>query len=101
MSVVNQDGELMGEMPTDKARVMAAEAGLDLVEVAPDARPPVCRIMDYGKSKYKRKKRQDGGGTALGHTPGGNQRRSATPVLHPALPGQHECNADTTGGELS
>lgn len=59
--VVNPQGEMLGEMATDKAREMAAAAGLDLVEVAPDARPPVCRIMDYGKSNYKRKKRQDGG----------------------------------------
>jgi translation initiation factor IF-3 len=61
VSVVTQDGEMMGEMPTEKAREMAAAAGLDLVEVAPDARPPVCRIMDFGRSKYQRKKRQDGG----------------------------------------
>ena len=37
---------------------MADEAGLDLVEVAPDAEPPVCRIMDYGKQKYRAKKKQ-------------------------------------------
>ena len=52
---------MVGEMPTDEARELAAKAGLDLVEVAPEARPPVCRIMDYGKTKYKRKKKQDGG----------------------------------------
>ena len=62
VTVVNQDGEMLGEMPTEKARQMAADASMDLVEVAPDARPPVCRIMDYGKTKYKRKKKQDGGG---------------------------------------
>ena len=60
--VVNRDGEMIGEMPTDKAQKMAADAGLDLVEVAPDARPPVCRIMDYGKIQYtQRKKRNEGG----------------------------------------
>ena len=38
---------------------MAREAGLDLVEVAPQARPPVCRIMDYGKWRYQQQKKQD------------------------------------------
>lgn len=56
--VVNQDGDMLGEMPTDQARQLAVEAGLDLVEVAPDVRPPVCRIMDYGKAQYERKKKQ-------------------------------------------
>lgn len=50
---------MLGEMPTDKARELAAEAQLDLVEVAPDARPPVCRILDFGKAQYERKKRSD------------------------------------------
>lgn len=45
-------------MPTDEARRQAREAGLDLVEVAPNARPPVCRILDYGKFKYEQKKKQ-------------------------------------------
>ncbi len=44
-------------MPTLKAMEMATEAGLDLVEVAPRSRPPVCRIMDYGKFKYDKKKK--------------------------------------------
>jgi len=56
--VVNQAGEMLGEMPTDKARQLAADVGLDLVEVAPDDRPPVCRIMDFGKTRYDRKKKQ-------------------------------------------
>jgi translation initiation factor IF-3 len=43
-------------VPTDEARRLAEEAGLDLVEVAPNARPPVCRIMDFGKFKYRQKK---------------------------------------------
>lgn len=47
-------------MPTSKALRMAEEAGLDLVEVAPNARPPVCRILDYGKFKYEQKKKQRG-----------------------------------------
>jgi len=52
---------MLGTMPTATARQLATEAGLDLVEVAPDARPPVCRIMDHGKSQYNRKKKQSDG----------------------------------------
>lgn len=48
----------MGIVPTAEAQKMALEAGLDLVEVAPNVRPPVCRIMDYGKFKYEQKKKQ-------------------------------------------
>lgn len=59
--VVDQNGQLLGEMPTPEARQLALEAGLDLVEVAPNARPPVCRIMDYGKFKYEQKKKQHRG----------------------------------------
>jgi translation initiation factor IF-3 len=44
-------------MLTDEALRRAKEAGLDLVEVAPDAKPPVCKIMDYGKFKYEQKKK--------------------------------------------
>ncbi len=46
-----------GVVPTGKAMEMAREAGLDLVEVAPQERPPVCKIMDYGKYKYEQKRR--------------------------------------------
>ncbi|MCY2967784.1 MAG: translation initiation factor IF-3 [Planctomycetota bacterium] len=56
--VVSQDGGMLGAMPTAEALDLARQAGLDLVEVAPDERPPVCRIMDYGKFKYEQKKRQ-------------------------------------------
>ena len=45
-------------MPTDKALQMAAEKGLDLVEVAPTATPPVCRILDYGKYRYEQTKKE-------------------------------------------
>jgi translation initiation factor IF-3 len=55
--VIGQDGEQLGIMPTEDAMAMALEAGMDLVEVAPNSRPPVCRIMDYGKFKYDKKKR--------------------------------------------
>ena len=58
LRVVDAEGELVGVISIDEARKIAQEAGLDLVEVAPNARPPVCRIMDYGKFKYDQKKRQ-------------------------------------------
>lgn len=56
--VIGEDGSKLGEMPTEQALAEARKAGLDLVEVAPDSRPPVCRIMDYGKFKYQQRKRQ-------------------------------------------
>ena len=55
--IVSQDGEQLGIMVTAEAQQLAAEQGLDLVEVAPNEKPPVCRIMDFGKYKYQRSKR--------------------------------------------
>ncbi len=51
--LIDADGEQVGVIDLDEAKERAADAGLDLVEVAPDARPPVCRLMDYGKYKYE------------------------------------------------
>ena len=51
--MVIQDGQNLGNMSADAARSLATQAGLDLVEVSPNARPPVCRIMDFGKFKYE------------------------------------------------
>lgn len=59
--VVAADGEQLGIIPTADAMERAREAELDLVEVAPNEKPPVCRIMDYGKFKYQQKKRQHKG----------------------------------------
>ena len=56
--LIDENGDQVGVIPTDDARSRAREAGLDLVEVAPDARPPVCRLMDYGKYKYEQRKKQ-------------------------------------------
>jgi translation initiation factor IF-3 len=56
--VIGAEGDQLGIMPTDEALAAARQAGLDLVEVAPTERPPVCRIMDFGKFKYQQKKRQ-------------------------------------------
>lgn len=55
--VISAEGKQLGIMPIDEALAAARAAGLDLVEVAPNDRPPVCRIMDYGKFKYQQKKR--------------------------------------------
>lgn len=55
---VVQDGNQLGVMPTDKARLLAQDAGLDLVEVAPHADPPVCHIIEYEKYRYQQKQRE-------------------------------------------
>lgn len=64
--VINHNQEQLGVISTHEALSMARELGMDLVEVSPTERPPVCRIMDYGKFKYERKKRQKV--AAAGHT---------------------------------
>jgi translation initiation factor IF-3 len=56
--LIGPDGEQIGIMPVREALAQAGEAHLDLVEVAPQANPPVCRIMDYGKFKYQQSKKQ-------------------------------------------
>jgi translation initiation factor IF-3 len=58
--VVDEEGEQLGVMPTSEALAMAEQRGYDLVEVAPAAKPPVCRMMDFGKFKYEatRKERE-------------------------------------------
>jgi translation initiation factor IF-3 len=55
--LIGENGDQVGIVETSKALQMADEAGLDLVEVAPNARPPVCRIMDYGKYRYEQSKK--------------------------------------------
>ncbi len=56
--LIGADGEQIGLVNTRDALTMAQEQGLDLVEVAPGAKPPVCRIMDYGKFKYDQSKKE-------------------------------------------
>jgi len=56
--LVDEDGEQLGVFITREALRRAEEAGLDLVEISPTARPPVCKIMDYGKYKYDQSKRK-------------------------------------------
>lgn len=56
--MIGPDGVNVGVVPTHKAMAIAVEADLDLVEVAPEAKPPVCRVMDYGKFLYERTKKE-------------------------------------------
>ncbi len=56
--VIGADGEMLGIMSAPEARKIAEEAGLDLVKVSPQAVPPVCRIIDYGKFKYEKTRKE-------------------------------------------
>ena len=57
--LVREDGSMVGVVSTREAISMAADAGLDLVEVSPNATPPVCKILDFGKFKYEEQKRKN------------------------------------------
>ncbi len=65
--VISETGGQIGVFPTEEAMKMAEDLSLDLVEVAADARPPVCRILDFGKYKYEQKKKSRASGKK-GHT---------------------------------
>ena len=56
--MISEDGEQLGVVTIEVALQKAEDAGLDLMEVAPDAKPPVCKIVDHGKLKYEEKKKQ-------------------------------------------
>ena len=56
--LIDQSGEKQGVMPTSSAMEAAEEAGLDLVEIVPNADPPVCKIMDYGKFRFQEQKKK-------------------------------------------
>ncbi|MBS8271472.1 translation initiation factor IF-3, partial [Halomonas litopenaei] len=56
--LIGADGENVGVVTPARAMEMADEAGLDLVEISPNANPPVCKIMDYGKFKYETQKKE-------------------------------------------
>ena len=58
--LISAEGEQLGIMPMKEALATAEQEGLDLVEVAPNSDPPVCRIMDYGKYKYQASKKVQG-----------------------------------------
>lgn len=55
--LIDDKGEQLGVVPTSQALALARERGLDLMEVSPNAQPPVCKICDYGKFKYEKKKK--------------------------------------------
>jgi translation initiation factor IF-3 len=78
---VAADGTQLGVISTESAMSQANEANLDLVEVAPNEKPPVCRIMDYGKFKYQQKKRQ--------HKSHGHQTKNKELRLRPKT-GKHD-----------
>jgi len=56
--LIGAEGENVGVVSPERALVMAEDAGLDLVEISPNANPPVCKIMDYGKFKYETQKKE-------------------------------------------
>ncbi|WP_416348458.1 translation initiation factor IF-3 [Gemmobacter sp.] len=56
--LIGADGENIGVVTPSRAMMLAEEAGLDLVEISPNAEPPVCKIMDFGKFKYETQKRE-------------------------------------------
>ncbi|MBO5094531.1 MAG: translation initiation factor IF-3 [Lachnospiraceae bacterium] len=56
--VIGEDGEQLGIMSSREAMKLAEEAGLDLVKIAPTAKPPVCKIVDYGKFKYEQTRKE-------------------------------------------
>jgi len=66
--LIDADGEQVGIVPLEQALAKAQNAGLDLVEVAPNADPPVCRVMDYGKYKYQQAKKAQEAKKKQSHT---------------------------------
>lgn len=58
MRLIDEEGQQVGVIPTRDALEMARQRGLDLVEVAPNAMPPVCRLMDYGKFRYEQSRKE-------------------------------------------
>lgn len=57
MRLVDSDGQMLGIVSIGEARIKAEQAGLDLVEISPTAKPPVCKILDYGKFRYEIQKK--------------------------------------------
>tara|TARA_B110000208_G_scaffold185598_1_gene240957 strand:- start:6 stop:605 length:600 start_codon:yes stop_codon:yes gene_type:complete len=58
LRLIDEDGENIGVVTPERAMIMAEDAGLDLVEISPNANPPVCKIMDFGKFKYETQKKE-------------------------------------------
>lgn len=59
MRLIDENGEMMGVMPPQRALDIARDRNLDLVEVSPNANPPVCKLMDYGRFKYEQAKKEN------------------------------------------
>ena len=57
LRVIDENGDNLGVISKDKALAKAQDAGMDLIEVSPGAKPPVAKILDYGKWKYEQKKK--------------------------------------------
>ncbi len=57
--LVGSDGEMIGIVPTRQAMLKAEETGFDLVEISPNADPPVCKLLDFGKFKYEQQKKKN------------------------------------------
>ena len=91
MLLIDEKGEQLGEMPTEEAMKIASDRELDLVEVAPGARPPVCRLLNYGKFKYEatRKERESRRGSK---SRSNNQMRE---VRMKTRIGEHDRNSKT------
>ncbi len=58
MRLIDDEGQMVGVMSSDEALRFAESRGLDLIEIAPNANPPTCKVMDYGKWKYEAKKKE-------------------------------------------
>lgn len=58
VAVIDEEGNVLGEMDNQKAQELARERGLDLVEINPNSRPPICKLMDFGKYKYDLAKKE-------------------------------------------
>ena len=56
--LIDENGDMVGIVPTNRALAMAREAELDLINISPNSNPPVCKICDYGKYQYEQKKKQ-------------------------------------------
>ena len=80
--MIDEQGNQLGIIETREALLKARELGLDLVEVAPQSKPPVCRIMDYGKFKYEQKRKER---KATSHKPASELKilRIRTPKISP------------------
>jgi len=73
--LIDENGEMIGVMPPMRALDIARERNLDLVEISPNAIPPVCKLMDYGRYKYEQAKKEN---EARKHQDDHTQRHSYT-----------------------